>query len=455
MQPLSHLDAKTIQDMLTAGQYDILRRTIAETDPADVADLMEDLTPDEVELVFSILDNELASEVIVEMESGEIEEVVETLAPDRLAGMLQEMAPDDAVDILNEMDAKDQNTVLHFLDPEKKEELQELAEYDPDSAGGLMTPEFYAVSDQLTVAEAIQSLAGDDFDDPVTMVFAIDEKEKLVGSLHISELISLPGEAKLRDLVDTQLITATVDEPASDVARKVRKYDLMVIPVIDQDGKLLGRITVDDVLDFIDDEAAEDMAKMAGAPDIEQREESPLSIVRLRLPWLLITMITGSVVSVIMQQLLELPAAASLAAFVPVILGMGGNTGTQSAAVTVRNIAIGQIEFTRLLSVLFRELLVGAVMGAVCGILIAAVVYVNLAILAESPIAWLPLLEMMGAVALSMFTAMTFAAFSGATMPIVLHKINIDPAVASGPFISTGNDLSASLIYLGMCSILL
>ncbi len=450
------LDKKHIQNLLRNGLYDELRRTIAETDPVDVADLMEELDPEEVELIFSILDNELASEVIVEMDAGDIEDVVENLSPDKLAGMLQEMAPDDAADILNEMDEADQDTVLHLLTPDKKEELQELAEYDPDSAGGLMTPEFYAVPDNLTVEQAIQALAADDFDDPVTTVFAVDADGRLVGSIHIAELIAFPGDAKIHDIVDQQLIYATVDEPGSEVARKVRKYDLMVIPVVDHDSKLVGRITVDDIIDFIDDEAAEDMAKMAGAPDIEQREISPLSIVRLRLPWLLITMLTGSIVSLIVQKLLFLPTAAGLAAFVPVILGMGGNTGMQATAVTVRSIALGEIEFSRLVWVFLRELLVGAIMGVVCGVIISGVVFLNLHYFSDATATGnLSLLKLMVVVACSMFTAMSFAAFSGAMMPILLHKCKIDPAVASGPFVSTGNDLSASLIYLGMCTLLL
>ena len=494
LETVKPLDKKNIQNLLKTKQYGLLRHTFSEADPADVADLIEELEPEEVELVFSILDNELASEVIVEMEASDIEDVVENLSPDKIAGMLQEMAPDDAADILNEMDEDDQSTVLHLMDPDKKEELQELAEYDSDSAGGLMTPEYYGVPDNITVEEAVRSLSADDFDDPVTTVFALDSEGKLTGSIHISELIAQPADALIRDVVDTQLIYAKVDEPGSEVARKFRKYDLVVIPVVDSEFRLVGRITVDDVIDFIDDEATEDIALMAGAPDLEQRELSPISIVRLRLPWLLITMLTGSIVGLIVQNILKIPAAAGLTAFVPLILGMGGNTGMQSTAVTVRNIAIGDINFAHLFENFLRELSVGAMMGVVCGVIVSGVVYTNMVFFSRMalqeaatdrqtietisakvdetgvfsqeilqtdsdtmthPTSFAALPRMMLVVACSMFVTMSFAAFSGTMMPILLHKLHIDPAVASGPFVSTGNDLSASLIYLGMCYLLL
>lgn len=451
---VAQLDKKNIQQLLEAKKFDELRHQFSCADPADVADVLDELESSELELVFSILDNEVASEVLSEMDSEEIEDVLESLEPSRLAKVMEEMAPDDAADLFNELDARDQSRVLHFFDPEKKKEIQELAHYQEDTAGGLMTPEFYAVSSEVTVQQAIAALAEADYSDPITSVFVVDKKRRLVGNISISELISKPAKALVKEVVDPEPVFAFVDEDQVEVAQKVRKYDLLVIPVVDHDMKLIGRITVDDVIDVIDEEASEDMARMAGAPDIEHNESSPLSIVRLRLPWLLVTMVTGTLVSFVVQKITGIQRAVCLVAFIPVILGMGGNTGMQATAVTIRSIALGEIKFSRLAGIFRREMLVGAIMGTVCGIIIAAVVWVNLIYFAKVD-PGISLVRLIAVVACSMFSAMTFAALTGTVFPIVLHRLNIDPAVASGPFVSTGNDLSASLIYLLMCYLML
>lgn len=451
---MAHLDKKNIQQLLEAKKFDELRHQFACTDPADVADALEELDSNELELVFSILDNEVASEVLSEMDSEDVEDVLEKLPPSRLAKVMEEMAPDDAADLFNELDAQEQNRILHFLDPDKKKEIQELAHYEEDSAGGLMTPEFCAVSSEATVQQAISALAAADYSDPITSVFVVDQEGHLVGDINISELISKPGKSLVKEVVDPDPVFAVVDEDQVEVAQKVRKYDLLVIPVVDHDKKLIGRITVDDIIDVIDEEASEDMARMAGAPDIEHKESSPLSIVRLRLPWLLITMVTGTLVSFIIQKITNIERAVCLVAFIPVILGMGGNTGMQATAVTIRSIALGEIKFSRLAGIFRREMLVGAMMGTVCSIIIAGVVWVNLTYFSRGDLG-ISLLRLITVVGCSMFSAMTFAALTGTIFPIVLHRFNIDPAVASGPFVSTGNDLSASLIYLVMCYLML
>lgn len=451
---MAHLDKKNIQQLLESKKFEELRHQFSCADPADVADVLDELESNELELVFSILDNEVASEVLSEMDPDEIEDVLDHLSPSRLAKVMEEMAPDDAADLFNDLNAQEQNRILRFFDPAKKKEIQELAHYEEDTAGGLMTPEFCAVSSVATVQQAISGLAESDYSDPITSVFVIDKQGCLVGDINISELISKPGKALVKDVVDPDPVFAFVDEDQVDVAQKVRKYDLLVIPVIDHNRKLIGRITVDDIIDVIDEEASEDMARMAGAPDIEYNESSPLSIVRLRLPWLLVTMVTGTLVSFVVQKITGIERAVCLVAFIPVILGMGGNTGMQATAVTIRSIALGEIKFSRLAGIFRREMLVGAMMGTVCSIIIAAVVWVNLMYFSKVD-PGISLIRLITVVACSMFSAMTFAALTGTVFPIVLHRLKIDPAVASGPFVSTGNDLSASLIYLFMCYLML
>lgn len=454
MARTEQLEAKLLRELLEEKAFEEIRRSLADTDPADLADVFDELESEELEQLFKILDNEKASEVIVEMESDEIDEVVDKFPPSKIADIIREMAPDDAADFFNELDAHDQGQVLHFLKPPERKELTDLTHYPEDSAGGRMTSEVCAVSSDATVQQAISAMAAADFSDPITMIFAIDHNGCLDGCIHISELISKPGKSKVKDVIEEPLVVAHVTDDQMDVARNFQKYDLYVMPVVDGENHLVGRITADDVMDVFDEEAAEDMARMSGAPDIEHRIESPLSIVKLRLPWLMVTMFAGILVSFVVQEIVAFEKAALLAAFVPVILAMGGNTGMQASAVTIRKIALGEIEFKSLFSIFLRELLVGAIMGIVCGCLISLGVWFNLTFFADKEIT-VSVYRLMLVVSFSMFTAMSFAALSGTVMPILLNRFKIDPAVASGPFITTGNDLSASLIYLAMSTLLL
>ncbi len=449
-QPLT---SEEIEHLLAKKQYDKIRARFANTDPADVADLIEDLDSEHIEQIFKILDNNLASEVIVELES-DVDDVVETLPPRRLAELIEQMAPDDAVDILNELSEVDKEKVLKTLEENKQRELRQLSDYEDDSGGGIMTPELCAVSGESTIEQTINSLARTTFTDPVNAVFAVTPDHKLIGYIHISDLISKPRSVKLKDVIESNPVFASVDEDQESIAKKFMKYDLYAMPVVDENMTLVGRITADDVMDVIEEEASEDIARMAGAPDIGQKEDSPFNIVKLRLPWLLITMFTGMLVSIIVGKITSLRGAEAMTAFVPVILAMGGNTGMQATAVTVRNIALGELKFNRLLAIFGREIFVGAMMGCVCGLVTALLVYLNLKYIIHAEMVH-QAVKLCFIVGFSMVTAMTFAALSGTILPIILNHFKVDPAVASGPFVTTSNDLSASLIYLLMCTILL
>ncbi|OGV34223.1 MAG: magnesium transporter [Lentisphaerae bacterium GWF2_45_14] len=451
----SKLEKHELRQLLEAKNSEGLRKRFSQTDPADAADLMEELDPEDIERVFSSLDDETASDVIVEMEPENIDEVMEKLPPEKIARIVSEMAPDDATDFLRELDPEEQKSVWDLLNGEIKEELKSLLGYDDDSAGGIMTPELCAVNGTATVQQAIDALGKEEFSDPIFVIFVIDDERKLSGCVNISTLITKPRNVLIKDIATPVPIVAAVDDDQEKIANNFRKYDLHVMPVVDKDNRLIGRITADDVMDVMHEEASEDLARMAGAPDIEQNEDSPFKIVKLRLPWLMITLISGMLVSLIVNKIISLNSAIGLAAFVPAILGMGGNTGIQASIVTIRSIALGEIGFNKLFKVLFREIFVGFIMGLVCGIIIGLTVFTAISVfhtggdMGHSP------LRLSFIVGGSMCTAMTFAAVSGSMFPIFLNQLKIDPAVASGPFISTGNDLSASLIYMLMCYILL
>jgi magnesium transporter len=389
------------------------------------------------------------------MEDEETEEVIERLDNKELADMIKEMAPDDAVDLLNDLDDdKAQQEVLQRLDSEVRLEIEKLLNYKEDSAGGIMTPELCSVLSTATVGQAIQALATSDFSDPISVIFAVDRNNHLVGSINLSDLIAKPRTALIKDVVDENTISTTADEDQETIANNFRKYDLYVMPVVDENNILIGRITADDVMDVFYEEASEDIAKMAGAPDIERPSDSPFTIIKLRLPWLMITMASGIGVSMIVQRIIGLNLSVSLTAFIPVIMGMGGNTGMQASAVTVRSIALGEIELHKLFHILLREAKVGLGMGLFCGSIISTIVWIMLHFSGTVDPGHTPL-QLASVVAIAMSTAMTLAAITGSVFPILLHHFKIDPAVASGPFVSTGNDLLASSIYLLICFLLL
>jgi magnesium transporter len=363
------------------------------------------------------------------------------------------MASDDRADIFRNINEEQQAVILEKLSDEDKLELKKLLGYDEDSAGDLMTPELCAVRANTTVQEAIQEIAKEEYDDPISMVFVVDNQMRMKGAINISDLLSKPRSSQMGEVVEEFPVFAGTEEDQESIANNFRKYDLYVMPVLDESGKLVGRITADDVMDVMQEEAVEDIAHMAGAPDMERNEDSPFKVATLRLPWLMITMFSGILVSIIIQKMIGLTHVEGLVAFVPVIMAMGGNTGMQASAVTVRGIALGELAGAKLLRISLKEISVGVLMGLVCGSVTGLLVWLNLSYFEQAMT--VPPIKLGLVVAISMCSAMTFAALTGTLLPILLHQMKIDPALASGPFVTTGNDLSASMIYFMMCFLLL
>ena len=450
---LQKLTIEEFEKLLDINDDAEILRCFNDMDPADVADLLENLAPEKQAWIFSILDHEMASDVLVEMEPGDVDDFIDRISPEKLASIIEKMASDDQADFFSRLKKREQKNVLKYLPEKDRAELAELLGYDEDSAGGIMTPEFCSVKVDATVQEAIIAIAEEEYDDPISMIFAIDEDKKLKGAIHVSELLSKTRSSKIADIIEDVQVVAYTNEDQETIANNFRKYDLYVMPVVDKNGVLVGRITADDVMDVMQEEAVEDIAHMAGAPDMESREDSPLRVVGLRLPWLVITMFTGLIISVIIQKMIGLTAIEGLAAYVPVVMAMGGNTGMQASAITVRGIALGEIELGKLFRISLREIAVGIIMGVVCGLLAGFIVWFKLSqfggITRVSP------LKLAFVVGISMCSAMTFAALGGTLLPIILHKLKVDPALASGPFVTTGNDLAASMIYFSMCFFLL
>ena len=441
--------------LLAGRQWQQLRDAIGRIDPADLADFIEEIDSDDRDVVFSMLDLETASDVLVELQPAAIDDVVEDLPSEQIADLAEQMEPDEAVEFLTDLDDEQSEEVLAAMEPDKREEVSDLLRYEEDSAGRIMTPEILSHPATTSVQEARAALATVELSDPVLNIYATDPAtEALVGTVLLTDLFAANPAATLGEIADREYVSVTPDEDQQEVARKFRKYDLWVMPVVDASHRLVGRITVDDVIDVVYEEADEDLAHMVGAPDIEEEEESLFRITRLRLPWLLITLCAGLLNSVIIKNMLQATESVVIALFVPAILAMGGNTGMQSSAVCIRGIALGEKRYGRLVGIMWREIRVGLCLGVVCGPAAGALVWLVLtATGADTGAITAGRLSMV--VGWAMFSAMVFASSYGAVIPVLLHRLDIDPAVASGPFITTSNDLSASMIYFLTCLLLL
>jgi len=419
--------------------------------PADIADVIED-APDEVQnQIFALLDDEIKADVMAEFADSTEAEILDELTAEEISELAEEMAPDDAADMLGELDDTRSEKVLQLMENEDSAEVRELLRYDEESAGGLMTTDFVALYNTQTAQEALDHIGSLDLDEPVYFAYVTDEHETLLGYVQIWQMLKAENRQKsLAELAEETTFTALPETDQEQVAQTMSKYDLSSLPVIDHAGRLLGRITIDDVVDVIQEEASEDIFKLAGSDDAELEDPSPLASCKARLPWLLVTLTAGFISSLILKRFIDNAHIIILSSFVPIIMAMGGNTGIQSSILIVRGLSIGSFDERKLYRLLGHELLTGMIMGVVCGGIIGIWVYCIAG--NRGPFSALYLAFTVG---LSLFCAMMFAAAFGALVPLLLNRSKIDPAVAAGPFVTASNDVIALLIYYGITFLLI
>jgi magnesium transporter len=317
-----------------------------------------------------------------------------------------------------------------------------------------MTTDVVAMRENQTVQEAINEIAYIDEEEPFFNAYIVDKDHKLIGYMNLWELVRTKNRTQeLINIAHTDILSVDVDTDQEEVARQFSKYDLKAIPVVDSENVLVGRITSDDVIDVIEEEASEDIFMLAGSNDDEIESVSPFTSCKLRLPWLFLTLLGGFCTSYILNRfnILVTGQAIALVAFVPIILGMGGNTGLQSSTLVVRSIALGRFKNKNILKHIQKEVLTGIMMGVICGICIAGWAFL---IFGQTPSA-IATYKLAIVVGIALCSAMIFATLFGSIVPIMLNKLKVDPAIASGPFISSANDISALLIYFGVTTSLL
>lgn len=437
---------ETAKDYIKSENRQLLKKLIEDMRPADVADLIEHLKSEERLYIFELLEPEGAGDVLVEIEAPVQGSILSDLDNQAITEIVKELDSDDAADVVGDLPAERAKEIIETLEVDKSEELGKLLPYPEDTAGGIMALEFVAVKSESSIKEAIETIREKREEvENLYYLYVVDEFDRLVGIISLRDLLLEPPESKVGEIMNPEAISVDVYKDQEEVAHLVTKYDLVSIPVVDERRRLVGRITHDDIIDVIEDEVDEDMTLMAGVIRQEIAEESPLKISRARLPWLIAGLGGGIIAAVVINQFeSSLETLLALSFFFPVIMAMGGNTGTQAATVAIRGLATGDISLVHIGKRLWMEMRVAMVNGVICGIILGAIVGV-----------WLSDYGLGSVVAFSLMLIVLNSGFIGAAVPLVLKKWNIDPALAAGPFVTTSNDILSLLIYLGLVTLFL
>lgn len=439
-----------VQDLirfLEKGREEEFAQLIKGLHPADVAELMEFLEGDDKVRFYSLLDPKLAAEVLLSFPEHSQEHLLSILPVKLLSRAVDEMDSDDGTDIVASLSDEDASSILATIDVEDSDEISHLLKYREDTAGGLMQLELVVAEENETVAEAIEHIRAKQHEvQYLNYVFVVDKNHKLLGQVDLQTLVLSSPDTRLREVVSPVELIVNVDEDQEEVARKFMKYDTRSAPVVSGEGILLGRITVDDVIDVVQEEASEDFYRMGGTHEDEGLyPEHVFKIVRLRLPWLLVNLLGGLLSGYLIWLFkVTLKDILVLVAFIPIIMALGGSVGIQSSTILVRGLALGQFGRGQMLKILIREFRVVLVLGLVCGVGVA------LATRLWDGTAILGLV-----VGLSMFLAMTLAGTLGALTPLLFKRFHVDPALASGPFVTVMNDIVGLSIYMAIATVFL
>jgi len=444
-----HLHIDTVRRLLRRHAKSNLENMLAKLHAADLALIFRHISSEErIAAFLTIASVEHAAEVVSEMDEHLIEELLTSLPIEKTMQLMKAMSADDEADILQLLPDDLAEEILNRLKDSESDELETLMAYPENSAGGLMIPDVFALHEDTTVGEAIASIQNQDEQEMVFYLYVTDDRQHLVGVISLRDLITSKPNIKLSQLMTTNVHTVQPMTDQEEVAQMVSRYNILAVPVVDEGNKLMGIITVDDVIDVIREEATEDFLQMAGAGrDRDILLKSTFSNAKTRFPWLFASWIGGMFVASIITAYEEtLGEVLALMAFLPIIIGMAGNVGTQTATIVVRGIATGRVEPKSALHVVYKELKVGFLLGSLYGVLLGGSGYL-LGVLGFMDIGVMTSIELGITIGIAIVLAMATAAFVGALVPVVLHRINLDPAVATGPFVTTSVDILGVVVY--------
>jgi magnesium transporter len=441
------LDPEAMIDLLREGRVSEFVGRARMLEPADLADVLARADDNERVEIVKLLPPELTGEALIEMPDEEhAEDTLAALSAEQAANIVTEMPDDDAADILGELPPEQQRRILSKVDVEERRDVERLLGYHGETAGGLMTGQMVTVDQDLSVGEAIESIRKQAEEvENFAETYAVDAHRRLTGVLSFKRLVLSDPQGRVRELMEEPDVTVGPEMDQEEVARLMARYNVPSIPVVDRDGLLLGRITFDDVTDVVEAETTEDLLRFGGVSADEELGAGWREAVRSRLPWLGVNLLTafvaGGVVAMFQDRIAQMVA---LAIWMPIIAGMGGNTGTQALAVTVRRLALGAISTDEFARVVGKEALVGVTNGAAIGLVALMVSLLS----NQSP--------MFGVLVFLAMTGNLFVAgFAGAFVPLVLKRFKIDPAIASSIFVTTFTDVCGFLLLLGLAGVLL
>lgn len=438
----------TINEFIQLKDADKVKELLQELHPADIAELCDELSVDDAKFVYRLMDNETAADVLVEMDEDARKEFLDILPPEIIAKRFVDyMDTDDAVDLIRELDEDKQEEILsHIKDIEQAGDIVDLLKYDENTAGGLMGTEMVVVNENWSMPECLKEmrLQAEELDD-IYYVYVIDDDERLRGVFPLKKMITSPSVSKVKHVMKKDPLSVRVDTPIDDVVQTIEKYDLVAIPVVDSIGRLVGQITVDDVMDEVREQSERDYQLASGLSQDVEMDDSVLRQTSARLPWLLIGMVGGIGNSVILGNFdATFLAHPEMALYIPLIGGTGGNVGTQSSALVVQGLANNSLDSKDTYKQIAKEAVVALINATIISLLVYIYNFVRFG--ATATVTY--------SVSISLFSVVMFASIFGTFVPMTLEKLKIDPAIATGPFIAITNDIIGMMLYMGITVLL-
>ncbi|HEY3054449.1 MAG TPA: magnesium transporter [Thermoanaerobaculia bacterium] len=446
--PASSSSARSYQQLLTKllrhGAYPQLRKVVDKTLPADLAPVLPLLLEEDRKRILTLLiEAGKAARSLLELDEADLKEIIASLDDTTIAAICSSSAPDDAADLLDALDEERRERILELLGATQSAKLESLLEGEEETAGSLMNTEFLALSEDLTVAEAVEAIRQYPRKESFFYVYCIDEGGHLVGVLSLRNLILASVSTRLKDIMVQSVVRTQVDSTPEEVAQIVSKYDLLSVPVVDLQNRLVGVVTVDDVIDVIQEQAEEDLLHLAGVTAGERVSTSAGQSFRMRFPWLAINLVTAFLASWVVSWFQgTIERWAALAVFMPIVAGMGGNAGTQTLTVFVRGLALGEVEWSSGFRAVWKEVLVGLGNGFANGVLTTLVVGF-----------WTHDWTLATILLVAMTFNLIIAGIAGGLVPLALEKFGFDPAIASSIFVTTFTDVGGFFSFLGLATL--
>ncbi|MBQ6755857.1 MAG: magnesium transporter [Oscillospiraceae bacterium] len=456
MTEITQTFEQTIEALIDAKKYSTIRDVLTTFRPADIAIILESVDNTKLPLVFRLLPKELAAEAFVEMESDQQEVLIRSFSDAELKEVVDELYVDDAVDIVEEMPANVVSRILRQADPDMRKMINEILKYPEDSAGSIMTTEYVELRPDMSADDAIKRIRRTGIDkETIYTCYVTDKDRKLIGAITLKTLLLSEDETLVSEIMREDAVCVNTLEDQEEAAKALSKYDLQAIPVVDQESRLVGIITIDDAIDVIEEETTEDIEKMAAImpTDKPYLKMTPLEIWKSRIPWLMLLMVSATFTGMIISSFeTALAAQAALTAFIPMLMDTGGNSGSQASVTVIRSLSIGDIEFSDIFQVIWKELRV----AILCALTLAVVSFakiqlIDVLLLGHTSVTIGVTLVVCFTLALTIIAAK----FVGCTLPLLAKKLGFDPAVMASPFITTIVDALSLLIYFAFATLIL